>query len=98
MVGQLRIIFKPFGPIRRALGKRIIEVDVVDSTTVRQVIDRVVGQSSDNLKRLVYEGEEINRNLIVLLNKRDVNTLEMGLDTVVSEGDEVALLPHVQGG
>lgn len=65
---------------------------------MRQVIDRVVGQSSDNLKRLVYEGEEINRNLIVLLNKRDVNTLEMGLDTVVSEGDEVALLPHVQGG
>jgi len=32
-----------------------------------------------------------------MLNKKDVETLG-GIDIVVHHGDEVAILPHVQGG
>ena len=41
--------------------------------------------------------DEISGNLIVMLNKKDVETLG-GIDIVVHDGDEIAILPHVQGG
>jgi molybdopterin converting factor small subunit len=43
------------------------------------------------------EGNRISGNLILLLNKRDIDTLA-GEGTIVKEGDEIAVLPHVQGG
>jgi molybdopterin converting factor small subunit len=42
-------------------------------------------------------GSRISGNLIVLLNKKDVATLN-GEATLVSEDDVVSILPHVQGG
>ena len=39
----------------------------------------------------------VDGNLIVMLNKKDVATIG-GIGLGVSEGDEIALLPHVQGG
>lgn len=74
-----------------------MEVDVPDGSTVRQVIDTVVKQGGEELHRLVMDKNNISGNLIVILNKRDVETLG-GTDIAVSEGDEIAVLPHVQGG
>ena len=51
----------------------------------------------DELSRLILHDGEISGNLIVMLNKKDVETLG-GIDIVVHDGDEVAILPHVQGG
>jgi molybdopterin converting factor small subunit len=93
----LLIRFKSFGPVRRLLGHQVIEVDVPDGSTVLQVIQKVVEQGGEGLRDLVLENESIGGNLIVMLNKRDVATLG-GIAIPVAEGDEVALLPHVQGG
>jgi MoaD family protein len=93
----LRILFKSFGPIRRLLGKKIIEVEVPEDSTVRQVIDAVVNQSGEELHKLIMDKDRISGNLIVILNRKDVDTLG-GVDIAVSEGDEIAILPHVQGG
>ncbi len=49
------------------------------------------------LRKLMMHGDDISGNLIVMLNKKDVETLG-GIDIVVHHGDEVAILPHVQGG
>jgi MoaD family protein len=97
VVSSLRVLFKSFGPIRRLLGKKIIEVDVSEGSTVRNVIDTVVNQSGEELSELVMDKDKISGNLIVILNKKDVETLG-GVDILVSEGDEIAILPHVQGG
>ena len=47
--------------------------------------------------RLDFGLKKISGNLIILLNMRDIDALD-GQDTLVQEGDEVTLLPHVQGG
>ncbi len=91
------VSFKSFGPIRRALRNQVFELEVPDDSTVRLVIDRVVEIGGDEVRRLIMEGDRISGNLIVMLNKKDVTTLE-GEDTPVHENDEVAVLPHVQGG
>ncbi len=75
----------------------MIEVEVAEGSTVRQVIDIVVKQKGAELEKLIIDKNRINGNLIVILNKKDVETLG-GVDIVVSDGDEIALLPHVQGG
>lgn len=79
------------------LGKRIVEVEVAEGSTVRQVVDTVVKQNDEELSKLIMDNDKISGNLIVILNKKDVETLG-GVDIIVSEGDEIAVLPHVQGG
>lgn len=93
----MRVLFKSFGPIRRLLGEKVIEVEVPEGSTVRQVVDTVVNQSGEDLARLIKDKDRISGNLIVILNRKDIDTLG-GIDTIVSEGDEIAILPHVQGG
>jgi molybdopterin converting factor small subunit len=75
----------------------VIELDVPEDSTVLQVIQHVVKLGGAPLRNLVIENGKIDGNLIIMLNKRDVSTLG-GVDLPVKEGDEVALLPHVQGG
>lgn len=91
------IRFKSFGPIRRLLEKQLIEVEVPEESTVLQVIKMVVEIGGPDLGNLVMKDGNIDGNLIVMLNKKDVSTIG-GVHLVVSEGDEIALLPHVQGG
>ena len=93
----MRVLFKSFGQIRKLLGKRVIEVDVPEGSTVRQVVDTVVKQSGEDLNKLIMDKDRISGNLIVILNRKDIDTLG-GIDIIVSEGDEIAILPHVQGG
>lgn len=83
--------------MRRLLKERIIGVEVPNDSTVRQVVNRVVELGGEELRKLIMHDNDISGNLIVMLNKKDVETLG-GIDIVVHDGDEVAILPHVQGG
>ncbi len=97
MVNHLKVKFKSFGPVRRLLREKIIDIEVPDNSTVRQVVNRVVEIGGEELRKLILHNDTISGNLIVMLNKKDVETLG-GIDTVIQDGDEVAILPHVQGG
>jgi molybdopterin converting factor small subunit len=72
-------------------------VDVPDGSTIRDVVNKVLEIGGPELEQLIMEGDRISGNLIIMLNKKDVTTLE-GEDTAVSQDDEIAMLPHVQGG
>ncbi len=75
----------------------MMEVEVPSGSTVLQVVQRVAEIGGAKLKDLILRNGGIDGNLIVMLNKKDVSTLG-GIEITVSEGDEIALLPHVQGG
>ena len=72
-------------------------MDVPEKSTVFQVIQAVIELGNHSLRDLILEQGKISGNLIVLLNRKDVSTLG-GVDITVNEGDEIAILPHVQGG
>ena len=93
----MRVMFKPFGPIKQLLKENLIEVEVPSGSTVREVISRVIEIGGPNVNRLIMNESRISGNMIVLLNRKDVATLD-GEATLVSEGDVVSILPHVQGG
>lgn len=96
-LGIMIVRFKSFGPIRRLLDEQIMEVEVPSGSTVLQVVQNVAEIGGAKLKDLILKNGGIDGNLIVMLNKKDVSTLG-GIEISVSEGDEIALLPHVQGG
>ena len=96
-LGTMLVRFKSFGPIRRLLENQLIEVEVPDGATVLQVIQKVADLGGSELKDLILKNGNIDGNLIVMLNKKDVSTIG-GVELSLSEGDEIALLPHVQGG
>jgi len=75
----------------------MMEVEVPFGSTVLQVVQKVAEIGGAKLKDLILRNGGIDGNLIVMLNKKDVSTLG-GIEISVSEGDEIALLPHVQGG
>ena len=89
--------FKSFGPIRRLLDKQLIEVEVPEGATVLQVVRIVADIGGSALQDLILKNGNIDGNLIVMLNKKDVSTIG-GVALSISDGDEIALLPHVQGG
>ncbi len=72
-------------------------MEVEAGSTVFQVVRMVIEQWGSEAEQLIMDGDEISGNLIVLLNMKDIDTLG-GVRIPVKEGDEVAILPHVQGG
>ncbi|MHA1906535.1 MAG: MoaD/ThiS family protein [Candidatus Thorarchaeota archaeon] len=93
----MHVRFKSFGPLRRVIGEAIIDLDVEEGSTVKQVVDKVIEEWGTEVRQLIMDDNKISGNLIVLLNMKDVTTLG-GVDIPVNANDEVAILPHVQGG
>jgi sulfur-carrier protein len=67
-----------------------------DGTTVGQVLDSLFDQFSDLRERICEDGD-LRRFVNVYVGGEDIRFLS-GLDTEVSDGDEVTILPAVAGG
>jgi molybdopterin converting factor small subunit len=65
-------------------------------TTLGEVIDSVEGGHPGIKERIVDDGD-LRRFINVYVNDEDVRFLD-GLDTAVSDGDVVVVLPAVAGG
>jgi sulfur-carrier protein len=68
-----------------------------EGSTVGDVLSSLVDAHPDTKGQLFSEDGELNRYVNVYLNDEDVRVLE-GLDTSVSEGDTVVILPAMAGG
>ncbi|MFW9910535.1 MAG: MoaD/ThiS family protein [Candidatus Thorarchaeota archaeon] len=93
----MNVRFKSFGSLRRVIGTPILELEVVEGTTVLEVVEKVIEMWGDSARQLIMNGHEISGNMIILLNMKDVNTIG-GTSIAVKPDDEIAILPHVQGG
>ncbi|MCF2135773.1 MAG: MoaD/ThiS family protein [Candidatus Thorarchaeota archaeon] len=93
----MQILFKCFGPVRRVCESSEILIDVNAGATVHDVIMHVIDKFGPPLRDLLMNGSHVSGNFIIMLNKHDVNTLG-GMNIIVHDGDEVSILPHVQGG
>ena len=65
--------------------------------TVREVLDGLCTDHPELRDRLLDDGAELRRFVNVFLRGEDIRFLS-GMDTPVSEGDELTILPAVAGG
>lgn len=68
-----------------------------DGDTIADVVKDLVDKYPAMASNILTEGGEIQKFVNVYVNDEDVRYLDK-LDTKVSDGDEVAILPAVAGG
>jgi molybdopterin converting factor small subunit len=69
-------------------------------TTVRSVVSQLTSQERyEALKQLLLDREtsDPRPNALIMVSGREINTLK-GLDTELSESDDLSLLPVAHGG
>jgi len=75
-------------------GEKQVELD---GRTVRELVGALVTRYPSLKQQLLDEGGDLNRFVNVYVNGQDVRYLA-GLDTPVTDRDEVRLLPAMAGG
>ncbi len=69
----------------------------VEGGTVREALDALYAVHGELRSRLADDGGSLRRFVNVYLGGEDIRFLQ-GLDTPVSDGDELTILPAVAGG
>jgi len=87
---------RAFANFRDILGKDL-RVELRDKSAVKDLLDGLC-VSHQRLKSALFdESGRVREYVILMKNRKDVDSLE-GLKTMLSDGDEVAILPPVAGG
>jgi sulfur-carrier protein len=87
---------KAFANFRDILGKDM-DVEIKDCSTIKNLLDDLISSRQRLQPALFDESGQIKEYVILMKNKKNINSLD-GLETKLSEGDEVAILPPVAGG
>ncbi|MFO7836179.1 MAG: MoaD/ThiS family protein [Candidatus Thorarchaeota archaeon] len=93
----MQVRFKPLGTLRRKMGKSEVILKLDEGATVGDALDKVLEESDAEVRNLVKNEGKIRGNLILMLNKTSMSSIQ-GESTKLSDGDEIVLLPHIQGG
>lgn len=87
---------RAFANFRDILG-RDFEVELADGSMVRELLDSLCA-SHPKMKSAVFdESGKVREYVILMKNRKDIESIG-GLKTMLSEGDEVAILPPIAGG
>ncbi len=90
------IRLKAFARFRDLLDKKM-EVDLPEGATVFDLLTSLASRSSDLIDQIFDASGNIREDVNVMVNGRHFESLK-GPETILSEGDEVALFPAVVGG
>jgi molybdopterin converting factor small subunit len=71
-------------------------VEVRENATLRNLLEELL-RKEENVSEIWNSPESIDSEALVLLNEVDVG-LTGGLETELSDGDEIIVLPLVHGG
>ena len=82
-------------PLRRVTGGQ--DKASVDGDNLVQVIESLEAQYPGLKERLCDESGELRHFVNIYVNGEDVRFLD-GLETAISSGDEVSIVPAVAGG
>jgi molybdopterin synthase sulfur carrier subunit len=89
--------WKLFADLAEVAGDREIRVDVDSDATVGDALDELLASRPDLRERVLDDSGAVADHINVLRNGENVRA-DDGLDTVIEDGDELALFPPVSGG
>ncbi|UCH01303.1 MAG: MoaD family protein [Candidatus Bathyarchaeota archaeon] len=92
----MRVNIKTYGDLRQALGERFT-MDLKDGATLEELASKIRAQRSSTKKRILKSFNLSKSNQMVLVNGRNINTLNK-LKTELNHGDTVTIIPLVVGG
>jgi molybdopterin synthase sulfur carrier subunit len=94
----MQITIKFIGAFRGITGKNEMPSIFEGSTTLKEVVRKII-KESPQLERVLIdpELEDPRPNTLILVNGKEINVLN-GLETVLKEGDEIVFVPIIHGG
>lgn len=87
----MNVKVRAFGKLLTAVERKF-EIKLDDQTTILQLLRQLVSQNPSILSPILWDS-----TLTVLINGRNIYSLQ-GMNTLVCDGDIVALIPFVVGG
>jgi molybdopterin synthase sulfur carrier subunit len=84
---------KLFGILRQEAGSAEQEVS---GATIREALENLC-LDNEMLRAAIFDGNELRPHVRVLVNGHDCE-LAQGLETTVSEDDQIAVFPPIAGG
>lgn len=94
----MKVTVKFFTTLRELTGKGEVEMELPSIITVKSLLERLSKNYGQGFIDYVYDGKgKVRRYLQFLVNGRSITTLQ-GFQTMLNEGDRVAIVPPVGGG
>jgi molybdopterin synthase sulfur carrier subunit len=94
----LEVEVKYYAMLREALGRKREVFELPEKSSVGDLMGLIVDRYGDPFSRYVYDSEKRVRDyLSFMLNGISVSSLE-GFETLLGDGDVLAILPPIGGG
>jgi sulfur-carrier protein len=94
---DMKITFRTFAAFGEAIGAREVELNLPPGEKIGGLLENLCNTHPGLRGHLFEAAGQIKPYIIVLKNGRSVSSLQQ-LDTVVDEGDVIAVFPPVGGG
>ena len=93
----MNVSVKFFAQLRDLTGKKTkMEFDLDEGATISHLLEELYLDSKIK-KHMLDENHQINSDITILRNGREIKFLE-GIHTVLNSGDEISIFPLVVGG
>lgn len=94
-----RIRLRFLSTMRHIVGENEKVIEISKEATVGDLLRLILTTYSEKTKALLFEedSKSVRNDILILINDVDMDVLE-GVDTVLSEEDEVTFMPIAHGG
>ncbi len=93
----MQITVQGYLTLKELVGKR--QISLPAESTLQDLLANLRNDLDEQFKQQADGGfQQLTELLVVLLNGRHDSHLPEGMDTVLQEGDEVAIFPPIAGG
>ena len=83
----INVKIRALGVFNELFGNKLLTIKLKKNSTVKSVVQKLAGS----------EVNDVWSNALILVNGKEISVLD-GLETIVSDGDEIVLLPVSHGG
>lgn len=84
---------KLFGGLRQKAGGAVHEAPGV---TIREGVNQLC-ENCEPLRIAIFDGQQLRPHVRIMVNGQDCELVQ-GLETIVSENDQIAIFPPLAGG
>ena len=95
----MAVTVKFIGALRHITGKAKLTIDLSQGYALKDLIQKLI-QDNPEIKTSIVDQQTdgtLKTNALILVNDREISVLN-GLETKLSDGDEVVFVPVVHGG